>query len=353
MPAVREEQYPLITSHDTACRWLRTQANLQLAPKTVDTYARSLEDYLTFCRMHEIDPQTVTREHVALYVNDLADRPNPRARNILHIDSGVGLANATMQLRVTVVRLYYDFLMEMGLRDTNPVGRGKFTPGRAFGGKRERGLVPRYKRMPWVPNDEQWLAILQELHTEPLRNRVMVLLAYECALRREELVSLRVTDIDLPHRQVTIRPEIAKNRIGRIVFYGQTTGLLLAHYLRHRRLLSRDNGPIFLSESRQNRGSPLSTRMVNKIIARIVARAGSPQFSPHTLRHLRLTHMARAGLDVHTIATFAGHRSIETTMIYIHLSGRELADKVAMGMAHLDTWLATATGGQADGRACE
>jgi integrase/recombinase XerD len=57
--------------------------------------------------------------------------------------------------------------------------------------------------------------------------------------------------------------------------------------------------------------------------------------NPHTLRHLCLTDLARANWDIHEIATFAGHRNIQTTTLYIHLSGRDLARKLAQGMAEV------------------
>jgi integrase len=63
-------------------------------------------------------------------------------------------------------------------------------------------------------------------------------------------------------------------------------------------------------------------------------------FSTHTLRHLCLTDLARAGVELHVIATFAGHRSPATTLQYIHLSGRDLADKLARSMRHLHAWRA-------------
>ena len=63
-----------------------------------------------------------------------------------------------------------------------------------------------------------------------------------------------------------------------------------------------------------------------------------PQFSTHTTRHLCLTDLARMGWELHAIATFAGHRSTETTLTYIHLSGRELADKLARGMDQIHAW---------------
>ena len=67
-------------------------------------------------------------------------------------------------------------------------------------------------------------------------------------------------------------------------------------------------------------------------------RADVPQFSTHTLRHLCLTDLARSGWELHAIATFAGHRNLSTTLQYIHLSGRDLADKLTQGMAQIHEW---------------
>ena len=93
------------------------------------------------------------------------------------IGSGVGLANATLQQRLVAVRLFYDHLVEEGRRDTNPVGRGRYTPGKAFGSKAQRGLLPRFSKLPWIPTDDQWQEILTVAKGEPIRNRVMFALA--------------------------------------------------------------------------------------------------------------------------------------------------------------------------------
>jgi integrase/recombinase XerD len=62
------------------------------------------------------------------------------------------------------------------------------------------------------------------------------------------------------------------------------------------------------------------------------------QFTTHTLRHLCLTDLARSNWDIRQIATFAGHRSLQTTLLYIHLSGRELVEKVAKAMDEIHAW---------------
>ena len=58
------------------------------------------------------------------------------------------------------VRLFYDFLIEEGLRDSNPVGRGRYTPGRQFGGG-SRPLVARMVKLPWIPAESEWLQLLE------------------------------------------------------------------------------------------------------------------------------------------------------------------------------------------------
>jgi integrase len=335
---VRWERYPLVAAAAHARAWLTLQADLGLAPNTVEAYGRALQDYLAVCARLEVVPVAASRAHVAAYVRDLTARPHPRAANVRVLDSGVGLANATLQLKLTAVRLFYDYLVEEGLRPDNPVGRGRYTPGKGFAGARERGLLPRYHTLPWIPTDEEWRAVLAAAKEEPRRNRVMLALAYDAALRREELCALATGDIDPSPCLLRIRAETTKNRGERVVPYSEPTGLLLAAYLPQRRELSRARGPLFLSESRRNRAQPISVWTWTKVVERLAERAGLPRFTTHTPRHLCLTDLARAGWDVHEIARFAGHRSIQTTLQYIHLSGWDLAAKLERGMAAIHAW---------------
>ena len=48
-----------------------------------------------------------------------------------------------------------------------------------------------------------------------------------------------------------------------------------------------------------------------------------------------MTDLARADWDIHEIATFAGHQSIQSTLLYIHLSARDLTEKFNAGMASI------------------
>src|SRR4051795_9423980 len=151
-------------------RWLTLQANLGLAPNTLVAYRRALEEYAAFCAHRHLEVRTATREHVALYVRDLAIRPVAPTVRSGSADRPPGLANATILQRLTAIRLYYDFLVEEGLRPDNPVGRGRYTPGKGFAGERGRGLVSRYRTLPWIPSDEEWRAGLNGAKGGPRRN---------------------------------------------------------------------------------------------------------------------------------------------------------------------------------------
>jgi integrase/recombinase XerD len=334
---VLEEKWPVLARHEQATGWLRIWTDLGRAPRTIDAYARGLAEYLEMCEREDVDPLAANQAHIAVYVRELTERPSHRGVNVLSIDSGSGLANATIQQRLVPVRLFYDFLMEEGLRESNPVGRGRYTPGRRRGGH-QRGLVPGLTKLPWIPTEQQWTDVLAVAAKEPVRNRVMLALAYDAALRREELCSLRTDDLDPAHRTLRVRAETTKNRLERVVPYSAPTGVLLSGYLAHRATVSRARGPLFLSESRRNHAQPLSLWTWSKVVRRIALAADVPRFSTHTTRHLCLTDLARMGWELHAIATFAGHRHTDSTLTYIHLSGRDLADKLSRGMEQIHGW---------------
>jgi integrase len=137
---------------------------------------------------------------------------------------------------------------------------------------------------------------------------------------------------------IRVRAEVTKNMMERMVPYSEATGVLYAAYLQERRMLSRSRGPLFLSESDRNLAQPISIWTWSKVVKGIAKRSGVLQFTTHTPRHLCLTDLARCGWDIHEIALFAGHRSIQSSLQYLHLSGRELGDKIERGMAAIHTW---------------
>lgn len=333
---LRWERFPVASATPRAKTWLLIQQHLGLARTTILAYARAIEGYLAFAAEHQIAIERAGRAQIARYVRDRLARPRPRGTRDQASVAGVGLANATLHQRLTAVRLFYDYLVEEGVRATNPVGRGRYTPGTGFGSA--RGLLPRYHRLPWVPGDDEWRALLAAARADTLRNRLMLALSYDCALRREELCGLAIPDIDPATRLVRIRPEITKGRRERGVPYTDRTATLYGRYLGARARLARHAGSLFLSEARRNRAHPVTIWTWSKVVAGLAVDAGVAHFTTHTPRHLRLTDLAPSGWDIHAIAQFAGHRSTGTTRQYIHLSGCDLGRRLERSMAQSHAW---------------
>jgi integrase len=332
---VRWDRFPTLAGHDLARKQLVIEAALGLADNTLQAYARARDDFFRFCTSRGVSPTESTREDVALWVRDLLNRP-AGSRSTDRRAVSQGLANATIHQKVTAVRLFFDFVVDQGKRTTNPVASGRYAPGRLAA--RTRGVIPRHRKLPWIPSDDEWLTLVTAVASEPIRNRLMFCLAYDAALRREELCSLALGDFDFANRLVTVQAIIAKGRRQRSVPYSSASAVLLTHYLKRRRELSLEPGPAFLSESRRNPAQPITIWTWSKVVERLASAAGVSTFTTHTFRHLCLTDLARSGWDLHEIATFAGHRSVETTKDYIHLSGRELAAKLAKGMEQVHRW---------------
>ncbi len=353
---VRWEHYPHVANHAVARAFVERLVLKGKRPKTVDAYARAIEDLLAY--FTTTDPERLLEaDETDLdgYIASLKRRgPKKRGRGGMIEDdtkirylTGRKLSDNTIAQRIVACRLFYDFLLHKRLRADlmNPIARG--SDGRD-GHHPVQGPVRRYKRLPWVPSDEVWEQFVQHvvLH-EDARTRAMILLAYDAALRREELMSLRVDDFDWARSLVTIRPEITKGgRMRHIPVSAAVLHLVRVYLEGDRRSLiaayeGEDLGLLFLSESTRNPGRPLAVGAFDEIMERVRGKVHLPALTPHTLRHQRCTILKRAGVNLDDIALFAGHKSTETTRLYLHLAPTELSQRIRTKVEPFDAAIRT------------
>ncbi len=331
---VEWHRFPAVAAEPSARAWLDLVELRGRDPKTIDAYGRGLNEFLVW--LDGRSPVAVGEHDAYSFMRYLQSRGNLR-----QLSTGGALKNATLQQKLTAIRLFYDDLLRRKLIDEHPLPRGKWSDNPR---ERVRGVLTRERRLPWIPDESQWQRFLELVCHEPLRTRLMVLFAYEGALRRETLVGLEIGDVDLPNRLIKIRPEIVKGGRGNVVVFSAPTAKAYARYLPELKTIARrscrKNDRLFRSVSDRNYGAGLSPWSWNKIVSALAAQADLPRFCPHTFRHLRLTHMARAGFELLEIARYAGHAQLETTMLYIHLSGRELSEKIARNLMIMEEQIA-------------
>lgn len=344
MQNVRWELYPLVARNPVTCAFIEELAQVRKSPSTIDNYSRDLEDFLQantsipFATLLEADESQIAR-----YVDGLWSRPARRGsghkstKEKITYMTGSSLALNTIRRRVSTVRVFYDWCIRVRKRQDqlNPVPRG-------VRGK-ERGLVSYAPSAPWIPSESQFADLLLYVFaTMSLRNQALILVLYDGALRREEVTFLRKDHIDERTHTIKIPHELTKNHMqGRSVL-SNTTWKILQDYLQEDRARlvqayeTEDAGPLFLSESNQNAGQPISKWSITKIFEEIRQALGLPQLTPHKLRHLMLTHLMDNGLDLYEISRYARHRSVASTEIYLHIADSKLARQV--NKAHAQQW---------------
>ena len=155
-----------------------------------------------------------------------------------------------------------------------------------------------------------------------LRNRAMVELLYGSGIRRNELVSLRVDDLDLAEELVTVRA--GKGGRGRVVPMGAAATHYLRRYLEEARphlVRPTTDAELFLSRL----GRRLSPDQLERVLKEIGRAAGlTRSLTPHGLRHTCGTHLLQGGADVRHIQELLGHKSLTSTQIYTHLAAADL-----------------------------
>jgi site-specific recombinase XerD len=348
---VQWQHYPRVVQHFATCAFVERLSLKGKRPKTVDAYARAIEDLLDYFSTTDITCVIEADEgDLDNYIAHLKQR-GPKKRGAggktedpPQIVSLVGhkLSDNTIAQRIVACRLFYDFLIRKGLRTDpiNPIARGN--SGRD-GQRPARGPASQRKRLPWLPSDEIWEDFIRYvlLHETP-RIKVMILLCYDAALRREELMSLRVDDIDWARGLITVRPETTKGGRMRYVPVSAATLHLVRDYLEGDRCSliaaydGEDSGPLFLSESTRNPGRPLAVGAFDEVMEQVREKVDIPFLTPHTLRHQRCTMLKRAGVSLDDIALLAGHRSTETTRLYIHLAPSELSKRIRIKVEPFD-----------------
>jgi integrase/recombinase XerD len=153
--------------------------------------------------------------------------------------------------------------------------------------------------------------------------RILLMTLYGTGARRTEAAHLKVGDID-SHRMV-VHIHGGKGNRDRDVMLSQTLLDALRGYWRG---LRRKPTEWLFPGNRWHTGSrPITTKILCDACQHAAERAGlrHRHIHPHTLRHCFATHLLEAGADLRTIQLLLGHRDLEETTIYLHLSSRHLS----------------------------
>jgi site-specific recombinase XerD len=184
-------------------------------------------------------------------------------------------------------------------------------------------LTRRTRRLPTILNPVEVDALTAALRTH--RDRAMVAAMVLGGLRRCEVLGLRMEDLRVGERRLFIAN--GKGGHQRLVPVSARFFVAVQAYLEAERPPGLSTDAVFVALKGPARGRPLAVRGLDEILAGARRRAGLSHGTCHELRHTCLTRLREAGMALEAVQAQAGHASIESTRIYLHLADDWLASQ--------------------------
>ena len=277
-----------------------------MSPRSIPHYGYIPKVFKNYLEGQRVDFQTVDKDHLRGFIE------------YLRIEKGA--AGKTVENYFAVLSTFYDYLTFEGLVSSNPVLpiRRRYLRRYKDNSMQERQLIS-VEAMGQLINSEM-----------DIRNKAIIALLAKTGIRRGELISLDVDDVDLVEMRIKLKP--TAKRSNRIVFFDAETAFILRRWLKVREGRNKKGIPaLFLNAM----GDRLDRGGVLLLVAEAARRVGlhnpdsermEDRFSPHCCRHWFTTHLRRAGMRREFIQELRGDSRREAIDIYDHIDLKELKE---------------------------
>lgn len=264
---------------------------------TIKSYENDIIEYLNYINSEGINYKNVEYSDIRFYLMYLKDDKHDN--------------NSSIDRKLSSLRGFYKYLANEGIVSSNVFS--------LVNGPKKSKKLPRYfeynelEEMFLIPDVNNYLG---------QRDLLLLEMLYATGCRVGELVSIKVSDIDLSSRTILI---VGKGNKERFLNYGEYCEEILNKYLSdgYISLNKSDSDYLFLN----NNGGVLTERGVRFILDKIIKQTGiNKNISPHMIRHSFATHLLNEGCDLMTVQKLLGHESIKATQIYTHVTTDRLKE---------------------------
>ena len=277
----------------------------------MNKYVSEYTDYLKIEKRQSQNTLAAYRRDVSRFAKYL---PNKRLDDakvsdvrsfLVFLRNEEGLAPSSVARCLSSLKSFYEYLSVENLISENPT---------------ETIASPRpWRKLPNVMSVEEVDALIATPNINTLagiRDLAMLELIYATGLRVSELVSLKMSAVDL---EVGYLRSLGKGSKERVVPIGDVAKTAIECYVNNARPLfqkKRRSGDLFLTR----RGNAMTRQGFWKILKKYSIKAKiEGAVSPHALRHAFATHLLERGADLRSVQMMLGHSDISTTQIYTHV----------------------------------
>ncbi|MDI5893459.1 tyrosine-type recombinase/integrase [Flavobacterium algoritolerans] len=274
---------------------------LQLEKKysshTVTAYCNDITSFESFNRIH-FDQQNVEQVNYSQI----------RSWIVSLVDSDI--SNTSVNRKIASLKAFYKFLLKTKQIEVSPLLKHK---------------ALKATKLLQIPFSEKEVVDVLDMAQsavgfEGVRNKLVIDLFYTTGMRRAELISLKITNIDLSGSTIKV---LGKRNKERIIPVLPIIKEQFALYLKEREsLLSvEDHDYLFLTKKGLKLNDSFVYRLINSYFSTVSEKVKK---SPHILRHTFATHLLNNGADLNSVKELLGHSSLASTQIYTHSSLSEL-----------------------------
>ena len=253
-----------------------------------ESYWRRMRAFLNFMQGLKKPIEELTLEDIQQY--------------ILYLKKEKGLSAGTINNYVSAIKFFYTYVLE---REWNPI------------------KVPRMKRtqkFPIVPAKEDVLLLLNS--TVNLKHKAILVLIYGSGLRVSEVAKLKISDIC--SKTMRIRVDHAKHNTNRYTILSQTALEVLREYFKADFPTKNYKPNDWLFPGRIETDH-INVKSIKNTMIRLRDKLHlDSTISAHTLRHCFSTHSLENGVDPVFIQQMLGHKSLKTTLTYLHMTSKSL-----------------------------
>lgn len=267
------------------------------ASHTINAYNRDLITFAKFCEeeFDNLQLSQIDYVHIRSWVVQLVDQDN---------------SNRTINRKVSSLNTFYKYLQKIGQIKVNPV-------------KNHKSLkVEKKIQIPFSEKeiDEVFATLDSPNDFESLRNKLIVELLYSTGMRRQELIDLKLTDVDLSKGELKVLGKRNKERIIPLLKSVQKT---LHLYIKERNMQSVEVQFLLYTKKKNKLYPTFVYRIINDYFSTVSSKVKK---SPHILRHTFATHLLNQGADLNSVKELLGHSSLASTQVYTHSSIAKLKE---------------------------
>ncbi len=267
----------------------------QLSPNTLECYMRDIHQYIIFLEDRELyDIRATKISHIQEYMDNIKKQ---------------GVSSSTILRKLSSLRSYYGFLMQKNYIKEDPTAN--------LEGPKNKRKLPNVLTVQEV---NRLLAQPRGKDPKSIRDKAMLELLYATGIRVSEIISLKVSDIDIENKQLICRSSGKK----RVVPVDSNALHYIKVYLkeaRHELVRNKDEKTLFVNYH----GKPMTRQGFWKIVKYYKEKAKiDKKITPHTLRHSFAIRLLNKGTDIKVVQKMLGHSDLSTTQIYTQLPNIKL-----------------------------